>query len=141
MSIGVLNGIAKAADYDMRLVLKEAGFHVPIFPVKIPDIQLPKWRCVLYPQLIVKDFQIDWYAPIGLSIFTNTKTQVTQGISTHTDMMISVFKDGKQLYRGFHPDYFEACACGCGFNTKRWHKRILPRAIPRSFSKDVRHHV
>ena len=132
MSIGVLTGIANVADIDTRLVLAKAGVYVPRRPIQIPDIVLIPWdHHEFWIERRIGRFQMTWYPRYGFTHFKNQRTGMDRRMDVHVTMKV-VGMDGKVTY---HPDYIEPCKCGCGYNTDRSHRRILPRAVPRSFTK------
>jgi hypothetical protein len=82
-------------------------------------------------------FHMFWYPGYGFAHFKNQRTMFERRMDIHTTMKISFGRESEpaRIKTTYHPDYNEACKCGCGYNTDRSHKRILPRAVPLSFTK------
>ena len=136
--MSIVARIAHVADIDTRLAIAKAGFDVPPRRVTIPNITLIPWmsHSNLWFQRQIGSFRMSWYPMHGGAHFVNDRTGV------YTNMMLY---DVMKIVRGrtgavaaivdYHPDYKEPCKCGCGYNTDRSHRRILPRAVPPSFTK------
>jgi hypothetical protein len=130
--MSILAHIAHVADIDTRLAMAKAGLDVPPRRVKIPNLVLIPWSVSPFGfERRIGRFHMMWYPGYGFTHFKNQRTGIDRRMEVHTTMKV-IGADGKVTY---HPDYKEACKCGCGYNTDRSHKRILPRAIPRSFTK------
>lgn len=117
--VDILNEIGRV-DIDVRFLLRRAGFDVLDFRVTPGLITLPGW---VDGTLKTKDITIHWDPVTGESTYTNS----AHGLSTQMNRF---------TLQG-HPDYFEPCSCGCGYNTNRTHPRIRPRpkVLPPFFDK------
>lgn len=136
--MSIVARIAHVADIDTRLAMTKAGLDVPPRRVTIPNITLIPWVSFsrAWFQRQIGTFRMAWYPMHGGAHFVNDRTGVYTNMVLYETMKVARGRTGTvAAIIEYHPDYKEACKCGCGYNTDRSHKRILPRAVPRSFTK------
>jgi hypothetical protein len=137
-TMSIVARIAHVADIDTRLAMVKAGLDVPPRRVTIPNITLIPWdHHGFWIERRIGRFHMSWYPGYGFAHFKNQRTMFERRMDIHTTMKVSFGRENEpaRIKTTYHPDYKEACKCGCGYNTDRSHKRILPRAVPRSFTK------
>jgi hypothetical protein len=136
--MSIVAHIAHVADIDTRLAMFKAGLDVPPRRVTIPNITLIPWTSFsgAWFQRLIGQFRMTWYPLHGGAHWVNDRTGVYTNMILYDRMAVARGRVGTvTAIVEYHPDYKEPCSCGCGYNTDRSHKRILPRAIPRSFTK------
>jgi len=136
--MSILAHVAHVADIDTRLAMAKAGLYVPPRHVVIPDITLIPWVSFsnAWFQRQIGTFRMSWYPGHGGAHFVNDRTGAYTNMMLYNVMKVARGRTGSvAVFIEYHPDYKEPCSCGCGYNTDRSHPRILPRAVPRSFTK------
>ena len=136
--MSIVARVAHVADIDTRLAMTKAGLDVPPRRVKIPNITLIPWVSFsnAWFQRLIGHFRMSWYPMHGGAHFINDRTGAYTNMDLYHTMKVARGRTGTvAAVIEYHADYKEACSCGCGYNTNRSHPRILPRAVPRSFTK------